>query len=151
MTTLHERRYLPIYNAIEELNKRGTIPSYRRKVLEDRLVIACKNPGRQPRAKVPRERKQILANSRENKCHRVYLEVLDENCHAFLPFILAISPRACVSFNLGEFLRYQADHRCKLDLSIEAKGLLDEIARRRGLIQSPHFEKLIQSVFPEGL
>jgi hypothetical protein len=150
MTTLHDRRYLPIYNAMEELNKRGTIPSYRRKDLEDRLVIACKDLGRQPRAKNPRERKQILANSRENKAHRVYLEVLDENCHAFLPFILVISPRACVSFNLGEFLQYQTDHRCRLDLSIEAKGLLDGIARRRGLIQSPHYEKLIKEVFPEG-
>jgi len=79
------------------------------------------------------------------------LEVLDENCHAFLPFILVISPRACVSFNLDGFLRYQTDHRCRLDLSIEAKGLLEGIARRRGLIQSPHYEKLIKSVFPEAL
>jgi hypothetical protein len=135
---------------MEELNKRGTIPSYRRKDLEDRLVIACKDLGRQPRAKNPRERKQILANSRENKAHRVYLEVLDENCHAFLPFILVISPRACASFNLSGFLQYQTDHRCRLDLTIEAKGLLDGIARRRGLIQSPHYEKLIKEIFPEG-
>jgi hypothetical protein len=150
MTTLHDRRYLSIYNAMEELNKRGTIPSYRRKDLEDRLIIACKDLGRQPRAQNPRERKQILANSRENKAHRVYLEVLDENCHAFLPFVLAISPRACVSFNLGEFLRYQTGHLCRLDLNIEAKGLLDEIARKRGLIQSPHYEKLIKEVFPKS-
>jgi hypothetical protein len=151
MTSRLDRLYMSIYSVSKELNTRGAIPSYRQKDLEDRLVIAFKEPGRQPRAEVPREQKQILANSRENKARKVYLQVLDEDGHVFLPFILAISPRACVSFDLDRYFRYHEDRRCGLQLSVETKGLLEGIARRRGFIQNPHYKKLVQLVFPQGL
>jgi hypothetical protein len=69
----------------------------------------------------------------------------------FLPFILAILPRACASFNLNKFFQYYKDCRYRLDLIIETKELLERIARRRGFIQNPYYRKLIESIFPEGL
>jgi hypothetical protein len=145
------RPKLTVYDVRQELNTRRSIPIYQQAELEVRLVIAFKEPERQPRAVVPRERKQILANTRENKAHKVYLQVLDEDCHVFLPFILATSPRACVSFDLGGFSQQHKDHRFRLDLSIETKELLEGIARRQGFIQNPYFKKLIKSIFLEGL
>jgi predicted HTH domain antitoxin len=44
--TLYNQWYLSIYNAMEELNKRGIILSYHYKDLEDRLIIAYKDLGR---------------------------------------------------------------------------------------------------------
>ena len=142
---------MSIYNVHKEIRKRGAIPSHRHKELEDRLVIACKESQRQPRAEVPRERKEILAKARQKKAHKLYLQVLDEDCHIFLAFILAISPRACCSFNLDSFFRHYEGRQCKLQLGIETKGLLDEIASRRGLIRNPHLDKLMKLVFPQGL
>lgn len=48
-----ERLYMSVYNISQELNKRGTIASYRYKELEDRLAIAYTKLVRQPRAKIP--------------------------------------------------------------------------------------------------
>ncbi len=150
MTSPKGRPKITTYDIREELKTHHTIPIYLQRELEVRLVIAFQKQGRQPRAKVPREKKQILANTRENKAHKVYLEVLDKDCHLFLPFLLATSPRACISFDLEDFFQKHKGRRCRLDLSIESKQLLQGIAGRRGFDQNHYYKKLIESIFPEG-
>jgi hypothetical protein len=150
MMTRKGRTKASAYDIRKELTTHRTIPIYLHATLENRLVIAFKELVRQRRAEVPRKKKQILANNRENKAHKVYLRVLDEDCHVFLPFILAISPRACVTFNHDDFFLHHKDRRSRLDLSTETKELLEGIARRRGFAQNPQYRKWIESISPKG-
>jgi hypothetical protein len=52
----------------------------------------------------------------------------------FLPFILAILLRACVTFNLNNFFLYYKDCQSKLNLSTKTKELLKGIAKRQGFV-----------------
>jgi hypothetical protein len=97
MTSRKGRPKLSVYDIKEDLKSHRTIPIYHHQNLEERLTISFKELGRQPRTEVRRETKQILANSRKNKAHRIYLQVLEEDCRVFIPFLLAVSPGACAS------------------------------------------------------
>jgi len=133
------------------LNEHGNFPSYRLTDLRDRLTIASKDPERQKRAEQPRQQKHLLAQSRRNRARRLYLEVLDKDPHAFLPFILGVSPRSCVTFDLKRFFEFQKNNPCRVTgLSAEAKASLEDIAKDYSFIESPHFKKLLDVVFREG-
>ncbi|KJZ68738.1 hypothetical protein HIM_11869 [Hirsutella minnesotensis 3608] len=133
----------------EELDERGSIPSHRLSELRNRLSIACTDPRRQKPGELPRLKKQILANSRQNHAHRIYLDVLDKDCQAFIPFILAVSPRSCVTLDVKRFFEFQGGVPCRVSsFNPEAKACLEDIARSEGFSESRHFRRLIQSLFP---
>lgn len=138
-----------IYEILGQLNRRQTIPSFHREALEERLVISCKPLGRQQRRKVRRTQQEIRSHYKQRKAQKVYLEVLDEDPHVFLPFILAISPKACESFDISGFC--QCHKKCKrIYLSNDAKTIFEDIAKRQKLDQSPHYKRLIEVLFPQG-
>jgi hypothetical protein len=146
MSSQHSSR---INKVLKDIGRRQTIPSNYRATLEKRLVIACKPLTRQPRGKVRRSRSDILSHHKQKKANNVYLEVLDEDPHLFLPFILAISPSACGTFDASELCqRLKQEH--PIQLRNDAKIVLDDIANENGIIGSPHYKKLIQDLFREG-
>ena len=147
-TSQLERAQKKIITVCEELNKHGIIPSHRHTELEARLAIAFSSAGRRPRAQIALERKQILANTRKNKARKTYLTVLDRDPHIFLPFILAISPRGC-SFDVEPVL-LNIKARSPVQLNIEVKALLDDVAKTGEFIQNPHYDKLLKACFPQG-
>ncbi|KAF2185279.1 hypothetical protein K469DRAFT_665560 [Zopfia rhizophila CBS 207.26] len=145
MPSRHSSR---VYEVLKDLNRRQTIPANHRTTLEERLAIACKPLTRQPREKVPRARRDVRSYHKRKKAQSVYLGVLDEAPHVFLPFILAISPKACECFDSSDFCQ---DHKKqnRIPLSSEAKSILEEIAEKHEISQSPHYKRLIELLFPK--
>jgi len=140
-----------IYDTLKQLNNGGAIPSLHLSTLESGLILAFTDFKRLPRAEIRRGRKEVVAHSRQGKAGKIYLQVLDEDSHIFLPFILAISPRRSRTFDLKGFFLHHRDSGCKLQLSNEAGRQLEEIARRQEFTQSTHYKKLMKSLFPQGL
>ena len=140
-----------IYMISEELNQYGTIPSHRLGDLQDRLSIACNRPRRQLPGDRPRDRKQILANTRRNRAHREYLKILDRDCHTFFPYILGVSPRSCVKFDAEKFLQTHDSSSCRVYLKRETRSVIENIAKDGDFIESPHFARLIRLIFPGGM
>ncbi|ORX97638.1 hypothetical protein BCR34DRAFT_496692, partial [Clohesyomyces aquaticus] len=53
----------------------------------------------------------ILLYYKQKKANNVYLEVLNKDPYLFLPFILAISPSACRTFNASKLCqRLKQEH-----------------------------------------
>lgn len=136
-----------VYEILTDLNRRRAIPIIHQATLEERLVIVCKPLDRLPRLKVPRPNLNVKSHYRQRRAQRVYLEVLDEDPCVFLAFILAISPRACESFDLRGF-RQQHQKQSGTHLNDELKSTLDAIAEKQHFKQSPYYERLIESLFP---
>ncbi|ORX99354.1 hypothetical protein BCR34DRAFT_495444, partial [Clohesyomyces aquaticus] len=110
--------------------------------LKKQLVIACKPLTRQPRRKVRRSQSDILSHYKQKKANNVYLEVLNKDPHLFLPFILAISPSACRTFNASKLCqRLKQEH--PIQLQNNAKIVLNNIANKNSIIRSPYYKKLI--------
>ncbi|KAI1370203.1 hypothetical protein F4677DRAFT_439044 [Hypoxylon crocopeplum] len=82
------RQLTHINELIEALARQQTIPPSHLATLEERLVIACKSRNRQLRGIERRSRREIRYRYKQNKAQKVYLNVLDENPHLFLPFLL---------------------------------------------------------------
>ena len=144
-----EPDYRHIYTIQDKLNEHGTIPTIYQTTLEDRLVIACRPLGRLQRRTVARPQKEIKLLSKQRHATRVYLNILDMDPHVFLPFIIAVSPKACESFNLSDFhQRHSKRDRLRLHLKNETRLVLEGMAQREEIIsQSTHFKRLIELLF----
>lgn len=128
-----------------ELQRLRKIPKRYHVVLEARCIIMWGKPGNTPHAAYgARERK---AASREKQAQAIYSDVHDENCHILLPFMLAMSPRACESFvDLQKLIGEHASLR--LNLEIESKELLEGIAVKNEFNTNPDYITCIESLFP---
>lgn len=132
-----------VFEILADINKHQTIPAVHRDILEERLVIACKPVVRQRRME-GRPRRDIRSHFRQKKAHQVYLNVLDKDPGAFLPFLLGISPKVCETFDISSF----NVQKSSIHLGDDAKLLLEDIAKRREINQSPHYKRLIELLFP---
>jgi hypothetical protein len=80
------------------------IPATYLETLKERLIITFKPPaGRSKRSKIPRSNREYRVRYRAKKAHQVYLEILEDYPHIYIPFILAVSPESCECFDLEEF------------------------------------------------
>jgi hypothetical protein len=136
-----------IYKVADELRRHRTIPTAFQETIEERLPIAC-NPLSGPllRGGVPHTAKDSRLHYQKRKAISVYSKILKEDPDLLLPFIIAISPRRCESFDTSRVLE---DHKKnRLNLNHEAESILEEIAKKTGISESLPYKKLIQELFP---
>ncbi|KAJ5473988.1 hypothetical protein N7475_003554 [Penicillium sp. IBT 31633x] len=133
--------FTSIYRKHEMICKTNTIPSRDMPLLEKRLFIAC--TVFKAAAPIPggRENKELLAQSRERKAQMVYQEVLETCPDIFLAFLLTVSPRCTIKFDLPTF--YEQHRARPIALCEETKSGLFQIAKRRGFENSDPFRLLI--------
>lgn len=133
-----------IYRKHEDISRTKAIPSSDISLLEERLVIVCKvfeAPQPKPGG---RGNKELLAQSRQRKAQKIYREVLDVCPDIFLAFLLTVSPRSSIGFDLPTFHNlHQPQH---ITLSEKAISLLWQIATRHGFQNSGPFQLLMRSI-----
>lgn len=144
-----QRQTSRINDIFQELNQSRTIPSLYQDALEDRLLITCQRFSRQQRQTVPRAPNEYRSQHQRKKASTVYLKILDCDPHLFLPFILAITPKACETFNVFKFQQQKAEGN-RLVLNDSAKLILEDIAKNCKIDSNPHFRRLIEALFPKG-
>ena len=135
-----------IYKIMMEMDTRQMIPSCYWDLLEVRLVIACRPPQSSKRRKISRSRAEVVSQHDLRKAYQSYSGVVDIDPYIFIPFILAVSPRICRTFDLSEFLRDHA-HRNRIHLGKRAKDTLEEIARKYDIGRSYVYQRLIAVLF----
>jgi hypothetical protein len=132
------------------LSKNKAIPSDSLKVLEERLVIACEVRCQNTRRRKgdAHKRQAVRLKSVRKKAQQVYLKILQEAPHAFLPFILVSSQNACQAFATDEFCqKHMTDER--LDLLKENKQVFEGIAMRHNMLRNSHYLKIVEILFPD--
>ncbi|OJD28255.1 hypothetical protein ACJ73_00334 [Blastomyces percursus] len=138
---------LRVFDVLRELNRRRTIPLSYQKILEERLIITLKPLAtRLERSKTRRPKEEYQERYKEKKAQKVYSEILEDYPHIFIPFILAIQPRACQRFDLEKFRQHDLTDR--IDLGNDVQAMLGSIAQKEGFNQNPLYKLLIESLFP---
>ncbi|KAL5349006.1 hypothetical protein ACLOAV_006432 [Pseudogymnoascus australis] len=134
-----------IRSIAEELQSLRKIPKRYHVDLENRCILIWGKPRDNPDGTYgARERK---AASREKQAQATYSDVQDENCHMLLPFMLAMSLRACEGF--VEMQEIIAEHSTfRLSLGIESKELLERMAAKNEFNKNPDYIAFIESLFP---
>lgn len=136
--------FATIYKQSEEIDARQNIPEASILLFEERLGIVCTISKAQPRRGRTANHEQ-LKQSREKRARRIYLDVLEKCPDIFLAFILAVSPRHCLEFDLLGF--FQQHREQPIFLCNEANLLLWEIAVKKGFEKSDPFRKLMARLF----
>ncbi|KAJ5346145.1 hypothetical protein N7452_004149 [Penicillium brevicompactum] len=134
--------FASIYRKHEEIGRKRTISPSDIPVLEERMVIACtvfEVPQPKPGG---RKNQQLLEQSRQRKARKVYREILDECPDIFLAFLLTVSPRKSVEFDLPTF--HEQHHAQPFALCEKGKSLLFQIATRHGFQKSDPFQMLMR-------
>lgn len=121
-----------------ELHESRSFSTFYSEKLEERLPIAL------IRNMDPNNNRQ--SRHRRKVAHRLYNDVFEYDHHTFLLFILAISPRACESFNLSAWRQSRRKH--VLCLGPSARTKLEAIASNSGFSDNLKFKDLIRSLFP---
>lgn len=128
-----------------DLHSQRKIPKRYHKDLERGCVILW---GKL-KSTVGSDAREIKVVSRERHAQRTYSEVQEENCHILLPFMLAISARACEGFvQIREVIAEFSTFRLKL--GTRDKDLLNGIAVKNGFHDNLAYIGLIESLFPAG-
>lgn len=143
------RQSVNIDKVLRDLRRCRTIPLSYRTALEERLVILCKPLNRQPRRKVPRAIRDNRLHHNQKKAQNVYLQILEEAPGVFLPFLIAISPRACEELDLSTFLQNYKEQE-QIQLRNDAEEIFEKTANTHGINESSHYKKLIRLLFPKG-
>ena len=143
--------FLCIFKVSQELNWCRTIPATYWNALKEHLSITFKpSAGRLKRGKTPCLKEDYRLHYKKKKAQKVYLEILEDYPHIYIPFILAIPPKSCEKFDLGVFRR-NYDLTGKIDLRDDARTVLEDIATKEGFNQNRLYQLLMQSIFPRGL
>lgn len=127
-----------------ELETSREIPATYREALEIRLAIAFGSFKRRPRQRIPRTPKEKRHHYQQKKAQKIYLDVLEMDSYIFIPFILAISPRACETFDI---LGFRRQHKNLERIHITNKHFLDEIAVAVGIDQVTDYKRLAERLF----
>lgn len=134
-----------IESIARELHSRRKIPMDRYEHIERCCIILwgkSNQVGTSPRI--------IKAASRERQAQKIYGEVMERNCHMLLPFMLAISPRACEGFLYMQEINAKFS-TFRLNLETESKEFLKRIAIMNNFHNRPAYINLMESLFPAGL
>lgn len=128
-----------------ELQSLRKIPKRYHVDLENRCMLIWGKPRGNPgSAYGASERKAV---SREKQAQATYSDVQDENCHILIPFMLAMSPRACERFEeMQEMITEHLSFR--LNLTIESKELLEAIAAKNEFNKNTDYMRFTESLFP---
>jgi hypothetical protein len=130
----------------KEVERLHTVPINDRANLEDRLVITCKTYDRLPREATPRPASETRKHHHQKKAQRVYSEILTYEPHFYLPFILTISPKACLSVDVGKIRKY-SNTLGRISLDHDAESIFKTIATKNGIDQSHYYKRVILVLF----
>lgn len=136
-----------IRKTLSEITQRRDIPARLLNTLESHLIILCTTYHRQLRSESSRARRDIKSRSRFKRAQTLYVDILDEAPHLFLPVILVVTPRACEKLKANKLRDIQTGDR-PIELRQSVRNTFEEIAGRNGLEGSPHYRKLIKTLFP---
>ena len=132
----------------EELKGLKAIRSRYHKNVEERLSLTCQTYERRHRHRSQHGRqKDISSRSREKRASQVYSTVLDENPNAFLPFLIAISPRTCRSFKVDKYCTKHIEQN-KIVLTDDTRKVLEDMGSRRKISEHDLFKKFMNVLFP---
>lgn len=151
MTSRYPKILSDINKTIHLLDRRGHVIPKSRQLLEDRLFITFGPEETRTRAAKRAENKEYLRRSREQYARCVYLEILDECPSLCLPFILAVSPSGCRSFDAFEFIQYcnqQSPQLRTFALNNEARSFITSVSNKKHFKDNDDFKKLIATLFP---
>jgi hypothetical protein len=130
-----------------EISQQRDIPARLLDRLENQLIVLCTTYHRQKRSESSRARRDIKSRNRHKRAQALYVDIFDEIPHLFLPVILVATPRACEKLKANEFRSIQTGDR-HIELHQSVRETFEEIAGRNGLEGSPHYRKLIRTLFP---
>jgi hypothetical protein len=145
--TMSQGLFATVRKTFFEISQERDIPARLLDTLESQLVILCTTYRRQIRSESSRARRDIKSRNRHKRAQALYVDILDEVPHLFLPVILVATPRACEKLRANEFRRIQTGD-CHIELCQSVKKTFEEIAGRNGLEGSPRYRKLIRTLFP---
>ena len=131
-----------------EISQQRDIPARLLDTLESQLVILCTTYRRQIRSDSSRARRDIKSRNRHKRAQALYVDILDEVPHLFLPVILVATPRACEKLKANEFRGILQTGDCQIELRQSVRKTFEEIAGRNGLEGNPNYRKLIRTLFP---
>ena len=138
-------RHTSICEKHKVLAELKTIPAEYHLDLEERLGLAFQEFGR--RQTQSGDRKTILVRHRQKKAAKVYSTIFDRRPNTFLPFLLAISPRACRTFNAFNYCE-QYNELAKIAFSDAARQILEHLARKRHIYEKPRYKEFLYLLFP---
>lgn len=130
-----------------EILQQRSIPTRLLGILESHLVILCTTYHRQLRSDSSRARRDIRSYYKQKRAQALYVDMLDNAPHLFLPIILVATPKACEKFKASELYGIQIGDR-RIELRQDVKLIFEEIADKNGLKRSSYYEKLITILFP---
>lgn len=124
----------------EELSKYPKILFSRRQTLPERLAIAFRpvSTGDNP-----------SAVTRQRNAHLIYREVLRTHPHAFLPFIITTSPRACEGHQVQDFFDKSGSTEKSIVLDPDAKLYIEKVALKGGFNKDGLYKEWIKVIFRE--
>lgn len=139
-----ERQLSHIYAIRRELTAAQAIPASYQSTLEERLPVAFRSFNRQSRLGRRRSSRQKYAYFRQKKANKVYSDVLETDPFIFIPFLLAISPRACEKFDISSF---REQHHNTEGIRLRNGHFLHRIALTHGIYQVAGYKSLTDRLF----
>ncbi|KAF2023818.1 hypothetical protein EK21DRAFT_80062 [Setomelanomma holmii] len=130
-----------------EISQQQSIPTRLLGTLESHLIILCTVHHRQLRSDSSRARRDVRRYYKQKRAQALYMDMLDNAPHLFLPIILVATPKACEKFKARDFYGIRTDGR-RIELRQDVKRTFEEIADKHGLKGSSHYNKLITILFP---
>ncbi|KAJ5416137.1 hypothetical protein N7465_004832 [Penicillium sp. CMV-2018d] len=140
-------KFALIYKKHKEIGAEKTIPQADISLFEERLVIVCtvNKTQNHTRRTTPKPNREKLIQSRERTAQRLYLNILEKFPAIFLAFILTVSPRASIDFDLSAFCEQHTEQPIVLRDNVES--LLWQSAIKYCIEKSKAFGKLMSLLF----
>ncbi|PYH92691.1 hypothetical protein BO71DRAFT_420611 [Aspergillus ellipticus CBS 707.79] len=134
-----------LYQKWEEIHVSQTIPGSSLSLLEERLSIIY-TTKEEPKRSNRCQNSHYIQQHRQKKAQDIYLSIFDIDPHIFIPFILIVTPRACLLFNISEF---QSKHTKQGTLFScnEALHIFLSIARKHGLERNLLYRRFLGTIF----
>jgi hypothetical protein len=136
--SLLESAFSKVRTVSDILVRCKTIPARHHRKLKERLSCVCEDPDKLCATHTRYRRTQTSV---------AYTTVLEMNPKAFLPFILAISPRMCRDFDVAHYCKsYPETRSIFLD---DVDNLLDSIVNGLNIHDAPKYKKIKEHLRPK--
>jgi hypothetical protein len=138
-------KFISIYKKHDEIERKQNLPEDDIPLFEERLVILCTGCHVSSRLPGGTKNREYVLHSRQKKAQGFYLGVLERAPDILFAFLLTVSPRQCVEFDLSAFLE---QHIAKpLVRSAEANNLVWRIAVKHNVQETNPFTRLTNLIF----
>ncbi|KAJ5640311.1 uncharacterized protein N7484_008173 [Penicillium longicatenatum] len=145
--------FASIFNKAEDIDAERSVSDDDVLLLAERLVILCSIHETQKRGRGKKQNHEKVPNHekvnryRDRTAQRVYLTVLKECPDIFIAFILVVSPRYCIEFDLRTFRKQHKAKAKPIALFNDCESIFRRIAIEHSLEKSETFQILIKQLF----